>query len=48
METIVCQAAAINVAEIADDVRAADESIATLSVTEMSFVGGGSLAVQFA
>jgi hypothetical protein len=47
METIVCQAAEINVAEIAD-VGAADESIATLSITEMSFVGGGCLAVQFA
>lgn len=48
METIVCQAAEINVAEIANDVQLGDESIATLSMTDLSFVGGGCLAVQFA
>ena len=47
METTVCQVSEINVAEIAE-VAGREESIATLSSTEMSYVGGGCLAVMFA
>jgi hypothetical protein len=48
METIVCQAVEINVAEIAAKVETSAESISALSSAEMSFVGGGSLTVVFA
>jgi hypothetical protein len=48
METIVCQAADINVAEISVQAQVAVDSISTLTSAEMSFVGGGCLAVAFA
>jgi len=48
METIVCQAAEINAAEIFANAKEQVEPIFTLSSVEMSFVGGGSLAVAFA
>jgi hypothetical protein len=48
METIVCQATEINATEIGTEVQGAVETIATLSSVEMSFVGGGCLAVAFA
>jgi hypothetical protein len=46
METIVCQAVEIN--NVVDVAQVSEESISTLSSLEMSFVGGGCLAVQFA
>jgi len=48
METIVCQAVEINHVAVVDVAQVSDESISTLSSLEMSFVGGGCLAVQFA
>jgi len=42
MDAIVCQAAEIIAAEAQ-----AEEQIVTLSSTEMSFIGGGLLAVDF-
>ncbi len=49
METIVRQAAEAKTAEIiAETPVQQDDSISTLSSVEMSFVGGGCLAVVFA
>jgi hypothetical protein len=48
MEAIVCQAAEINAAEINADLNDKADSIDTLTSTEMSFVGGGLIAVAFA
>jgi hypothetical protein len=48
MEIVACQAAEINSAEIAAKAQDAAETLATLSSVEMSFVGGGCLAVAFA
>jgi hypothetical protein len=48
MEATVCQVAAVEIAEIIVEAPVRDESLATLSSTEMSFVGGGCLAVAFA
>jgi hypothetical protein len=48
MEAIVCQAEAVKTAEIAADLQAPADAISTLTSTEMSFVGGGCLAVMFA
>jgi hypothetical protein len=49
MEAFVCQLAdANNNAEINAEALIQDDSIGTLSSVEMSFVGGGCLAVQFA
>jgi hypothetical protein len=45
MEAIVCQAA--ESFQLVADAPAAADSIVTLTSVEMSFVGGGSLAVQF-
>jgi hypothetical protein len=44
MEAILCQVAEINAVEIATD----EQPITTLSSAEMSFAGGGLLAVAFA
>lgn len=46
MEAIVCQAA--ESFQLVADAPANEESITTLTSVEMSFVGGGQLAVQFA
>lgn len=46
MDAIVCQATEIVSAEIAAEAKAKTE-IVTLSSTEMSFVGGGLLVVDF-
>ncbi len=48
MEPIVCKADAIKNADITADVQAPADSISTLTSSEMSFVGGGDLAVMFA
>jgi hypothetical protein len=48
MEATVCQAAETNVAEIIAKTKESAESMSTLTSAEMSFVGGGSLAVIFA
>lgn len=49
METIVRQAAEAKTAEITIEAPVQqDDSISTLSSVEMSFVGGGCLAVVFA
>lgn len=48
MDATLCQVAEINAAEIAAEVEGSVEAIATLSMTEMSFVSGGCLAVAFA
>ena len=44
MEAIVCQAAEISAAAEAQT----EEQVVTLTSTEMSFVGGGLIAVAFA
>jgi len=48
MEAIVCQATDLNNAEFTAEAPVRAESIATLSSAEMSYVGGGCLAVIFA
>lgn len=48
MEAFVCQAADAKSAEIITEEQVRDDSISTLTSTEMSFVGGGCLAVAFA
>ncbi|UCG96263.1 MAG: hypothetical protein JSW31_11590 [Burkholderiales bacterium] len=48
MDAIVCQAAEVNPAEITADAPVQKDSLSTLTSTEMSFVGGGQLAVCFA
>jgi hypothetical protein len=47
MEATLCQVAEANVVEIAAE-QMADESIRTLTASEMSFAGGGLMAVMFA
>jgi hypothetical protein len=46
MEALLCQVAEANVAEIAAE-QTTDESITTLTSTEMSFAGGGLMVVAF-
>lgn len=48
METTLCQVVEINAAEIAAESQGSSEIIAPLTSVEMSFVGGGCLAVAFA
>lgn len=48
MEAVACQVIETNSVEIADVGQASLELLAPLSSVEMSFVGGGCLAVQFA
>ncbi len=48
MEAFVCQADAIKNAEIIAEAQDLADSLSTLTSTEMSFVGGGCLAVAFA
>ena len=48
MEAFVCQAADANNAEIIAEELVHEDSLSTLTSTEMSFVGGGCLAVAFA
>lgn len=48
MEAFVCQAADVKNAEIITEEHVQQDSISTLTSNEMSFVGGGCLAVAFA
>jgi hypothetical protein len=48
METTLCQVAEANAAEIAAVEQSPEMSISTLTSAEMSFAGGGLLAVAFA
>jgi hypothetical protein len=48
MEAIVCQVAEAKAVEISVDAQAVADSITLLTSTEMSFVGGGLMAVCFA
>ena len=47
METTVCQAAELIVADTVAESQSTSELLVTLSSTEMSFVGGGCLGVFF-
>jgi len=48
MEAFLCQATNANVAEIVAEEQVKADSISTLTSTEMSFVGGGTMVAVFA
>lgn len=48
MEAFVCQATDVNLSEIVAEEQVKADSISTLTSTEMSFVGGGTMVAVFA